>query len=155
MTSATQIIGYIKNTLEQREIAFLCSGDFSVSANFVINEKIPPVKVIITAVENGFCVECLFLYRVSEDRKSNAAEYIIRVNSGLQYGRLDLNYDTGTIRAYVYVDCEECDNISPDKIYVNILRCLSLCGKHNNKLKKIIYGFSTPSKELGVLEPKM
>lgn len=141
-----KIIKLIRETLEELKWKYEYDEEEKIFITGMDIDKLGYCYIIIPVYRDEYVVYTIYEEKIRDQYLNLMAEYLHRVNYGMQNGNFEMDYDDGEVRYKVFTIAKE-GNISEDTIRRNILTGVVMFRKYGDGMLKIMTGEKGEPKE--------
>lgn len=151
-----KIAGAIRDCLEKNELKF----NFNESEGrfqFIVRlgGQVDMILCDIRVFDNAYVVYGVLPFKVLTEKFQPMAEFLTRVNYGLQHGNFEMDFTDGEIRYKSYVDCEDMTELSFVIVERSVYCPLAMLSKYGDGIIDIFLGNSTPEEACAKCEKRL
>ena len=145
MATASQILGWIQDVLDEKEFRYQVSADeHSIRATFPLDCKLKNFDAAFFCRDDSYTVYCYISLNADEDCRPQVAEYITRATYGLRFGNFEMDFRDGEIRYRLTVDCEDRTELSESLVMGSIVIPMRMLERYGDGLVAVMFGIKTP-----------
>ena len=134
-----KIIELIRETLEKLKWEYEYDDEKKIFTTGMDIARLGYCYIVILIYQDEYVVYTIYEENIGDQYYNLMAEYLHRVNYGMQNGNFEMDYDDGEVRYKVFTITED-SNISENTVRRNILTGVVMFRKYGEGILKIMTG---------------
>ena len=156
MASAVELLGWMKGFLDRNDYKYEeVERENRISyirTIFTLNCKLKETTLYVFFYDGFYKVSATITHEADDSNISQMAEFIVRANDGLNFGKFTMDFSDGAIEFDLALDCEDREFLSDSLISSTFSMPLNALEKYGDGLMAVLFAFQTPEQAVAAAE---